>query len=349
MSDEAASSAPAEPLVLEGSSLPAEVLELHPDDDQVLVRLEGHGQGEEAVVPLGDFRVARSDTPAVAVGDRTEVHVEQRTNDGKRWVASRDKVVRLAAFKTVQEAYRGGELVEGEIVGSIEGGFSVDVGVRAFLPASQVGMRPVKRPDEILGQRLTFKIIRFDRNRQNVVLSRRILLEADRDQRLARLREGAVVEGTVRSFTDYGAFVDIGSGIEGLLHIEEMGWSRIKRPQDVVKANQSIKCKVIGLDRAKKRISLSLRQLQDDPWLTIEQKYPAGATLKGLVVSKTDFGVFLDLEPGLEGLVLSSGALVAPGDAAALRKVDLGDELEAKVVDIDLEGRRLSLVLVREA
>ncbi|MEO1235041.1 MAG: S1 RNA-binding domain-containing protein, partial [Myxococcota bacterium] len=248
----------------------------------------------------------------------------------------------------VQAAYRAGELVEGEVAGTTDGGFTVDVGVRAFLPASQVGMRPVRRPDDILGQRLTFKIIRFDRNRQNVVLSRRVLLEAERDARLGRLRVGAVIDGTVRSFTEYGAFVDIGGGIDGLLHIEEMGWTRIRRPQEAVKLGEEVKCKVIGLDKGKKRISLSLRQLQDDPWLTIQQTHPVGSKVTGLVVSKTDFGAFLDLLPGLEGLVLSSGALVDPGDAAALRKVDIGDELEAKVVDVDVEGRRLSLVLAMD-
>lgn len=344
---EADTAAPAE-RVLDGLFLQAEVIQLLPDDDQIIVRLEGPGEGDEAVVPLGDYRVARSDPPTVAIGDCTEVHIEHKSQDGSRWVASHDKVQRLAAFREVQKAYRAGELVEGEVAGTTDGGFTVDVGVRAFLPASQVGMRPVRRPDEILGQRLTFKIIRFDRNRQNVVVSRRVLLESERDARLGRLRVGAVVDGTVRSFTDYGAFVDIGGGIDGLLHIEEMGWTRIRRPEDAVKLGAAVKCKVIALDKGKKRISLSLRQLQDDPWVNIEETHPVGSRVTGLVVSKTDFGAFVDLQPGLEGLVLSSGGLVATGDAAALRKVDIGDELEARVVDLDLEGRRLSLVLARD-
>ena len=332
------------PNTLEGRLLEAEVIGVERDEDHVLVRLDG---GDEAVVPLGDFRVAKSDPGEVQVGDRFEVHVEARTNDGRRYVASRDKAARLAALATVAATYRDKAPIEGEVVGSMEGGFAVDVGVRAFLPASQVGLRPVRKADDILGQRLRFQIIRFDKGRQNVVVSRRVLLEAERAQRLERLREGAVVEGTVRSFTDYGAFVDIGAGVEGLLHVEEMAWTRVRRPQEVVRVGQPITVKVVKLDRGKNRISLSLRQLQDDPWSTASERYSPGTVVSGLVVSKTDFGAFVELEPGMEGLVLSSGSFAAPEDAASLRKVDIGEELSARVVDLDLDGRRLSLVLER--
>lgn len=341
--DAAAEAKPAD--VLEGLLLPAEVTELHPDDDQVAVRLNGKGNGAEGLVPLGDFRVAQSDPPKVAVGDAIEVHVEQRSSDGRRWVASKDKAMRLRAFRTVQETFRNGAKIEGEVVGTMEGGYSVDIGIRAFLPASQVGMRPVRRSEEVLGQHFTFKIIRFDKSRQNVVVSRRVLLEVERDARLERLKKGALVEGAVKSFTDYGAFVDIGAGVEGLLHIEEMSWNRLRRPQEAVKLGDKITCKVILVDQDKKRISLSLRQIQDDPWAKVTEKYTVGTVVSGLVVSKTDFGAFLELEPGLEGLVHSTGALVAPGDSATLRRVDIGDELSGRVVDIDRDRRRLSLVL----
>lgn len=348
---------------LEGRFLEAEVASI--EEDHVLVRLDGWtgdmskasrgGEGggrikfeADGVVPLGDFRVAQSDPPEVAVGDRFLVHVEQRTNDGRRWIVSRDKARRLKAFETVLEAYRSGQTVEGEVAGTIEGGFSVDVGVRAFLPASQVAMRPIRRSDDILGQRFTFKIIRFDRSRQNVVLSRRVLLEAERNERLERLKVGAVVEGTVKSFTDYGAFVDIGGGVEGLLHLEEMSWGRLRRPQEAVALGDRLTLTVINLDKAKMRISLSLRQLQDDPWLIVSKKYPLQSTVHGLVVSKTDVGCFLEIEPGLEGLVFSKGPMVGPRDAAILRKVDIGDEISARVVDIDLGARRMTLVVAHE-
>ena len=334
--------------ILDGLLLDAEVIELLPLDDQALIRLDGKGRGAEAVVPIGDFRIARSDAPQVSVGDQIRVHIEHLASDGRRWIGSRDKALRLAVFQKVLESYRAGEQVEGEVVGTVDGGFSVDIGVRAFLPASQVGMRPVRRAEEVLGERFTFKIIRFDRSRQNIVVSRRVLLEAERDERMRRLRKGALVEGTVKSFTDYGAFVDIGAGIEGLLHIEEMSWGRIRRPQEAVKMGDKLTCKVILLDKEKKRISLSLRQLQDDPWLTLPQKYPEGTVVKGFVVSKTDFGVFIELEPGLEGLIHSTGALVGPNDAALLRQVDMGDEIAGRIADIDLDARRLSLVLAHE-
>ncbi|MBX2813139.1 MAG: S1 RNA-binding domain-containing protein [Myxococcales bacterium] len=330
---------------LDGLLLDAEVISVATDDDQAVVRLHGAGTQAEAVVPLGDFRVGRSDVAMVAIGARLPVHVEHLGQDGRRWIASHDKAMRLAAFERVLATHRAGETIDGEIVGQVDGGFSVDVGVRAFLPASQVSIRAVRRPEEVLGQRCTFKIIRFDRNRQNIVVSRRVLLESERDERLGRLRQGALVEGCVRSFTEYGAFVDIGAGTEGLLHIEEMGWSRVRRPQDVVTLGDTITCKVIHLDKDKKRISLSLRQLQDDPWLSASEKYAPGTVVKGLVVSKTDYGVFVELEPGLEGLVFSTGPIVDPQDAAKLGNVDIGDDLAAKVVDINLETKRLSMVL----
>lgn len=341
-----ASVAPPGPEALEGLRLDAEVTAL--EEDHVLVRLTGEGAGAEGLVPLGDFRVARSDPPQVAVGDRFEVHVEHRAQDGRRFVVSRDKAMRLRAFERVLEAYRAGERVEGEVVGTVEGGFSVDVGVRAFLPASQVGTRPIRRPEEILGQRFTFKIIRLDRSRQNVVVSRRVLIEADREARLARLKVGAIVEGTVKSFTEYGAFVDIGSGVEGLLHLVEMSWSRVRKPQDQVALGDRITVKVIEIDKERRRISLSLRQLQDDPWLTAMERYPEGTVVRGLVVSKTDFGCFIEIETGLEGLIHSTGGLVAAGDAAILRKTDIGDELTARVVDVDLAAKRMSLILHRD-
>lgn len=333
-------------LELDGLILPSELVSV--DEDHVVVRLEGDGQGAEAVVPLGDFRTAQSDQIEAKPGERFEVHVEQLSQDKTRWVASKDKVWRLRAFDRVREAYAAKAPVTGEVVGLVDGGYSVDLGVRAFLPSSQVGLRPPRRPDEVLGQELSFEIIRFDRARQNVVVSRRTLLEREQKDRLGRLKVGAIVDGTVRSFTDYGAFVDIGGGLDGLLHVEEMAWTRVRRPQDICEVGQTLRLEVIQIEKGKKRISLSLRRLQDDPWMDVAERFPVGSVVSGLVVSKTDFGCFLELERGLEGLVHSTGPLVESGDAAAIRKIDIGDEIRARIVDIELGARRLSLVLAHE-
>ncbi len=326
---------------LDGLLVPATVRDVL--DEHVLLDLAGPGVGETGRAPIGDFRVARSDQPTVAPGDELEVLVEYKS--GAYHVVSADKARRLAAFSAVEAAFRAGASVEAEVAGTMEGGFSVDVGVRAFLPASQVGLRPVRRAEELLGARFAVRIIRFDRGRQNVVVSRRVLLEAEREARLARLKVGAIVEGTIKNFTEFGAFVDVGGGVEGLLHIAEMSWSRIRRPEEVVRTGQRLRLEVIELDPSKNRISLSLRRLLDDPWLEVESKHPVGSVATGLVVSKTDFGCFLQLEPGLEGLIHSTGPLVGPKDQQILRRVDIGDEVSARVVDLDLEAKRLSLVL----
>ncbi len=334
----------ARPQALEGLFLPAEVRSV--SEEYAVVQLKD----SELLgwVPLSDFKVAKDDEPQVKVGDSFEVHVEQLAQDGSHYIVSRDKAVRLTAFNGVWAAFKAEEPVEGEVVGIVDGGFSVDIGVRAFLPASQIAMRQVRNPEEVLGQRFQFKIVRFERGRQNIVLSRRILMEAERDKRLEHLKEGAMTEGTVRSIADYGVFVDLG-GADGLVHIKDLSWSPVSHPSEVVQVGDKIRVKVLKLDKNAKRISLGVRQLEDDPWASFEKDFPSGTQVSGPVVSKTDYGVFVEFKRGIEGLVHSTGPLVQPGDKERLRKVDIGDEVKAKIVDVDIESKRISMTLVVES
>ena len=235
--------------------------------------------------------------------------------------------------------------MSGEVVSAIEGGFDVEVmGIRAFLPASQVGLRPVRNPFEVLGHTFNFKVIRFNKSRYNVVLSRKVLLGEERKQTFKRLREGAIVDGVVRSVVDFGAFVDLGA-VEGLLHVTDMSYGRLGHPSKVVDVGDKLTVKVLKIDKKARRISLGLKQLEDDPWVDASGRYPKGTEVKGLVVSKTDFGCFIEVEPGLEGLVISKGPMVSDRARAKLRRTDIGDEIEAVVLDLDRAGRRFSLRL----
>lgn len=314
------------------------------DDDKLVVTLgEDEGTG---VLATSDFTRAGQEHGLV-VGDQLDVYVEQRSQDQSRYVVSKDKADRLASLDRIQRAFEKKETIEGEVVGELEGGFAVDVGLKAFLPSSQVALRPVQDADEVLGQRFTFRIIRFERRRQNIVLSRRALLEGERDKVLSQLKVGAIVKGIVRSLAEYGAFVDIGNS-EGLLHVTDMSWGRVKHAAEVVEVGQELLVKVLRFDRKTKRVSLGLKQVQDDPWVAAPNKYPSGAVVTGMVVSKTDYGCFIQVEPGVEGLVHSTGVVATDTAKAALKKADIGDDLTATVVDLDLAQKRLSLKLVEE-
>ncbi len=324
--------------VLEGAVLAAVVRAL--GEDEIELELAGGARG---ALPPADVRDRETGALRVKAGDGLAVLVEHRADD--RWLVSHDKARRLAALDRVQGCFERGEPIEGEVVGELEGGFAVDVGLKAFLPASHVGLRPPRRPDDLLGETLSVKVIRFDRDRVNVVVSRRVILEAERDRTLARLVPDAIVRGTVRSIVDYGAFVDLG-GIDGLLHVTDMSWGRVRHPSDVVKVGQELALKVLKFDRDANRLSLGLRQLEDDPWLDVPRKYPAGTRVTAMVVGKTDFGVFVTLEPGVEGLVHVVGPTVDDAARERLRRAEVGEDLTAEVVELDLARKRLSLVLV---
>ena len=326
---------------LGGLLLDAEVVDVNPD--QAIVRfIQKEGEG---IVPIDDFKVASSDDPKVSVGDKVTVHVENLSHDGHRWIVSADKAARLKCFRRVQSAYRKEALVDGEVVATIEGGYTVDIGVRAFLPGSQLSVRPVRNPDEVLGKKLQFKIIRFDKGRQNVVVSRRVILEEERDKALGLLKEGTIIAGVVKGFASYGAFIDLGAGVEGLLHLKDISWNRVQRPQEVVKNGQSLTLKILKIDFENKRVSLGLRQLQGDPWVDAAEKYAVGTRVTGLVVSKTDYGCFLEVVPGLEGLVLAAGPGVSATEQKRMKTIDVGDEIAARVTALDVSHQRMSLVV----
>ncbi|MCA9549671.1 MAG: S1 RNA-binding domain-containing protein [Myxococcales bacterium] len=320
---------------LRGTFVPATVTGL--TDMHVSVSLPG---GVEGLIPRSDF--GRVEGEPAAVGDAFEVYVEQES--GERYLVSRDKALRMAGLNALEKLHADDAVIEGEVVSATQGGFAVDIGVRAFCPASQISLRPVRDPDELLGQTFRFKIIRFQKARQNIVLSRRALLEREQDKTFGRLKVGALVEGTVRRFAEFGAFVDIG-GVEGLLHVGDMSWGRVSKPGEVVSIGQELTLKVLRFDKKAKRISLGLRQCQDDPWLGVPAKYTEGTRVKGLVVSKTDFGCFIEVEPGVEGLVHSTGPMVTATAKKVLDKTDIGDELEARVLDVDQGQKRMSLAL----
>lgn len=325
---------------LRGAFVPATVTQI--EEAHVAVSLPGDAEG---IIPRADIVGPGQTELDLEVGQSLTVYVEQES--GARYLVSKDKADRMAALDRVGELKEKGELVEGEVVSASNSGFVVDIGVRAFCPGSQFALRPVQNPDEVLGQTFSFKIARFQKARQNVVLSRRALLEKERDQALRRLKVGTLVEGTVRRFTDYGAFVDIG-GLDGLLHVSDMSWGRINKPSEVVAIGDRLTLKVLRFDKKNRRVSLGLRQCQDDPWLTVPDKYEVGKVVTGLVVSKTDFGAFIEMEPGVEGLVHSTGPIVTDTAKKVLDKTDVGDELSAKVVDVDAHQKRMSLALVED-
>ena len=337
-SDRAArSSAAADPIpeYLDGTFRKGKVVAVEKNKVKVAVSDVAHAE-----VPDSEF----AELPAV--GDTFKVYVDTTIRgDPLRYYGSKEKADRVAVYDVLGKAYKAGTAVNGEVISAIEGGFDVDVmGIRAFLPASQVGLRPVRNPFEVLGHNFNFKVIRFNKSRYNVVLSRKVLLGAERKETFKRLREGAIVDGVVRSVVDFGAFVDLGA-VEGLLHVTDMSYGRIGHPSKLVDVGDKLTVKVLKIDKKARRISLGLKQLEDDPWVGADERYPKGRVVRGLVVSKTDFGCFIEIEPGLDGLVISKGSIVSDRARSKLRRTDIGDEIEAVVLDIDLAGRRFSLRL----
>ncbi len=308
-------------------------------DDHILFDFD---EGHVGFLPGADS--GRKQKPEVAVGDVLRLFVDHKSAQSGHYVLSKDKADRLGLLDTLERAYRDGAPVEGEVVADMEGGFSVDIGLKAFLPSSQFALRPVRDVDGILGQRFQFRIIRFHPRRNNIVLSRRVLLEEDKDRALKTIRTGAIIEGTVTSLTDYGAFVDI-DGAEGLLHVNDISWSRVKDVSSVLTQGQKLTVKVLKFDKKGGRLSLGLKQLEDDPWFKAESKYPVGSKAKGVVVSRTDYGYFIEVESGLEGLLLAGKDARLPASEAkvSLKNVEIGQEIEVEVLGVDRATRRMSL------
>ena len=304
------------------------------------------GLKSEGIVPIEQFRNEAGEID-VGVGDEIKVALDSLENGFGETVLSREKAKRAMVWDELEEVMEAGETITGRISGKVKGGFTVDIkDVRAFLPGSLVDVRPVRDPVYLEGKELEFKIIKLDRKRNNVVVSRRAVVESEhseeREQLLERLQEGAIVDGVVKNLTDYGAFVDLG-GIDGLLHITDMAWKRVRHPSEVVEVGQEMKVRVLKFDRERNRVSLGLKQLGEDPWDNIARRYPSGARLFGKVSNVTDYGCFVEIEPGVEGLVHVSEMDWTNKNVNPSKVVQVSDEVEVMVLDVDEERRRISL------
>ncbi len=313
------------------------------DDDWVTVHA---GLKSEGVIPKEQF-LNDSGELEVAVGDDVDVAIDTLEDGWGETRLSREKAKRVEAWKRLERAHEDQVIVKGIINGKVKGGFTVDVeGIRAFLPGSLVDVRPIRDTTHLEGKELDFKVIKLDAKRNNVVVSRRSVLEAEtsaeRDALLENLAEGAEVKGIVKNLTDYGAFVDLG-GIDGLLHITDMAWKRIKHPSEIVNVGEEILVKVLKFDRDRNRVSLGLKQLGEDPWLAITNRYTEGSRVTAKITNLTDYGCFAEIQEGIEGLVHVSEMDWTNKNIHPSKVVNIGDELEVMILDIDEERRRISL------
>ena len=304
------------------------------------------GLKSEGIVPIEQFRNDAGEID-VGVGDQVKVALDSLENGFGETVLSREKAKRAMVWDELEEALEKNETITGRISGKVKGGFTVDIkDVRAFLPGSLVDVRPVRDPAYLEGKELEFKLIKLDRKRNNVVVSRRAVVESEhseeREQLMEKLQEGAVLKGVVKNLTDYGAFVDLG-GIDGLLHITDMAWKRVRHPSEVVNVGDELDVRVLKFDRERNRVSLGLKQMGEDPWDNIARRYPANSRVFGKVSNVTDYGAFVEIEPGVEGLVHVSEMDWTNKNVNPQKIVQVGDEVEVMVLDVDEERRRISL------
>jgi small subunit ribosomal protein S1 len=324
-----------------GQILTGRVIDVGPD-----VVVVSAGLKSEAVIPVQQFKNERGELE-VAVGDDVEVALDSVEDGTGETRLSREKAKRARTWERLETAFEKGEVVTGLINGRVKGGFTVEIDfVRAFLPGSLVDVRPVRDPSYLEGKTLEFKVIKLDQKRNNVVVSRRAVVEqeysAERSELLDKLQEGTVIKGVVKNLTDYGAFVDLG-GIDGLLHITDMAWKRVKHPSEVVNVGDEIEVRILKFDRERQRVSLGLKQLGADPWQNIARRYPSGTRLFGKVTNIADYGCFVEIEEGVEGLVHVSEMDWTNKNVNPSKVVHIGEEVEVMVLDIDEDRRRISL------
>ncbi len=314
--------------------------------DAVVVDIGGKSEG---VIPLREFADANG-ASAVKAGDHVDVYIESRENDDGLVTLSKEKADKMKVWDEISNACEADELIEGTISQRVKGGLSVTIrgGVKAFLPGSQVDLRPIRNLDKLIGQTYKFKVIKFNKKRGNIVLSRRVLLERERDEMkqktLEVLTEGMVVKGTIKNITEYGAFVDLG-GIDGLLHITDMSWGRVNHPSEVFQVGDEVTVKVLKYNPETERVSLGLKQTQEDPWNHAEEAYPAGKKVRGKVMSITDYGAFVELEPGVEGLIHVSEMSWTKKVKHPSKLLEVGQEIECQVLEVDARAKRISLGL----
>ena len=305
------------------------------------------GYKSEGLVPTQEFKDAHG-VAQVNVADIVPVYIERMEMENGFMLLSKDKAEIIRAWDEISAACEADQLVEGTVIAKVKGGLSVDIGVKAFLPGSQLDTKPVKNLDKFVGKRLKFKIIKFNKKRGNIVLSRRAVVAQERElqraETLANLQEGMIVAGTVKNITEYGAFIDLG-GMDGLLHITDMSWGRIKHPSELFAVGDEIKVKILKYDREKERVYLGLKQISANPWDEAEFKYPAGMKVKGKVVSLKDYGAFVELEGGVEGLIHVSEMSWTERVKHPSKVLNIGDEVECKVLEVDTKAKRISLGL----
>jgi small subunit ribosomal protein S1 len=330
----------APPSVKEGDVVHGKVLAV--DEDNVTIDV---GFKSEGMVPTWEF-MDDDGTLLVAPGDEVDVLVEEAEDLSGRIVLSKEKADRLLVWDEISRAYKADEAVEGSVIARVKGGLAVDIGVKAFLPGSQVDLRPVRNLEQVVGQKLKFKIIKFNKRRGNIVLSRRALLETERQrlrtETLETLGAGQIVDGVIKNLTDYGAFIDLG-GIDGLLHVTDMSWGRVNHPSELFQVGDEIKVKVLKFDADAERVSLGLKQILPDPWVDASMRYPIGKRVHGRVVSLAEYGAFVELEPGIEGLIHVSEMSWTKRIKHPSKVVSVGDEAEAVVLDVDERERKISL------
>ncbi|HOU55224.1 MAG TPA: 30S ribosomal protein S1 [Myxococcota bacterium] len=314
------------------------------EKDWVLIDI---GHKSEGLVPLSEFLDAEGQL-TIKPGDQTQVYIEALENERGLVELSHEKAEKLKIWDEISAAAERDGVVEGVVLGRVKGGLTVDIGVKAFLPGSQIDLRPMRGLDRYIGQRLRFKVIKFNRRRGNIVLSRRALLEKEREEQkaktLATLAVGQVVEGTVMNITEYGCFVDLG-GIDGLLHITDMSWGRINHPSEMVQVGDRVQVKVLKFDPATERVSLGMKQITEDPWLRAGDRYHVDDRVRGKVVSLADYGAFVELEPGVEGLIHVSEMSWTKKVKHPSKVLNVGDEVEAVVLQVDARNKRIALGL----
>lgn len=328
--------------IREGEVIRGRVIQVGPEFVTVDIGFKSEGQ-----VPIRECTDKQGNL-AVTVGQEIDVYVERKESETGLVTLSKEKADKFRVWEEISRAWNEDQVIEGKVVSRVKGGLNVDIGIMAFLPGSQVDIRPIRNLEKLIGSTFKFKIIKLNRRRGNVVLSRRILLEKERELRrqktLENLAEGKIVEGVVKNITDYGAFIDLG-GLDGLLHITDMSWGRINHPAEVLTVGAKIKVKVLQFDRENQRVSLGLKQTMPDPWESVPQKFPVGAKVKGKVTSLTDYGAFIQLQDGVEGLVHISEMSWTKKIKHPAKILSIGDEVEVMVLGIDQEQKRISLGL----
>jgi len=330
--------------VKEGEIIQGTVVAIH--RDEVVIDIGGKSEG---IIAVNEFMDAQGQV-SVKAGDKIDVYIESRENDDGLVTLSKEKADKMKVWDEISAACERDELIEGTISQRVKGGLSVTIrgGVKAFLPGSQVDLRPIRNLDKLIGQTYQFKVIKFNKKRGNIVLSRRVLLEKERDQiktkTLETLEEGKVVKGVIKNITEYGAFVDLG-GIDGLLHITDMSWGRVTHPNELFKVGDEVTVRVLKYNAETERVSLGLKQTQEDPWSHAEEAYPPGKRLKGKVMSITDYGAFVELEPGVEGLIHVSEMSWTKKVKHPSKVLEIGQEVECQVLEVDSKSKRISLGL----